>query len=86
MNLQFTNLQFTIYHLIKKLRFHLVVKRSLISIFQFSIFNLFTYGLPLHSSLQSKSNNRKSKRSTLTFSVHFYVSAAKVHHFCETNK
>jgi len=48
------------------------VKRSLI--FNFSIFQFlnFTYGLPLHRLLQSKSNSRKSKlRSTYCYYFSF---------------
>ena len=59
----------SISRLSKKLRFHLVfVKRSLIVILAcFSDLHL-TYGLPLHSLLQSKSNSHKSKRSVSSHS------------------
>ena len=67
------------------LRFHLFVKRSLILFFKFSISN-FTYGKPLHNCLQSKSNNRKSMHSTLTYSLIFVLSGAKISLFCEINK
>jgi hypothetical protein len=67
------------------LRFHLFVKRSLILFFKFSISN-FTYGKPLHNCLQSKSNSRKSMHSTLTYSLIFVLSGAKISLFYEINK
>ena len=73
--LSLVNFQLSIY---KKLRFHLVCEAEpYLSIFNLQISINLTYGFPLHRSLQSKNNNRKSKRSYSTLFCRFCLIGCK---------